>query len=143
VEGRAGKANCEKRLVSAILSYPGKYQIYKRVEYMYIEDQIKGFSNSVMDLKQSVEFLSKLPGNMNYSERTVLTEKYDELLTVKEIAKIIKSNPTYVYNLIRAGHLPYLKLGSIKIRRTTLEAFLQKYEGWDLTDPFCPKPINK
>jgi excisionase family DNA binding protein len=59
----------------------------------------------------------------------------DVLYTVAEVAKLIKTNPAYVYELIKADLLPTLKLGSYKIRRTTLLEFLEKYEGKDLTDP--------
>ena len=56
------------------------------------------------------------------------------LYTVKEVAKIIQSNTTYVYELIRKGYLPALKLGSYKIRADALEKFLTEYEGKDLTN---------
>lgn len=58
----------------------------------------------------------------------------DILYTVKEVSKLIKSNPDYIYQLINHGLLPALKLGSFKVRRVTLESFLEKYEGYDLTD---------
>ena len=56
------------------------------------------------------------------------------LFTVAEVATILKTNKTYVYSLINAGLLPALKLGSLKIRRTSLEEFLKSYDGMDLTD---------
>lgn len=59
----------------------------------------------------------------------------DILYTVPETAKLIKTNQAYVYSLIKSGVLPALKLGSLKIRRTTLEEFLERYENFDLTDP--------
>lgn len=58
----------------------------------------------------------------------------DELYTAKEVSKILKVNVHKVYDLIRAGMLPALKLGSIKIRKASLKEFLKKYEGMDLTD---------
>ena len=58
----------------------------------------------------------------------------DELYTVKEVSKVLKVNVHKVYDLIRAGLLPALKLGSIKIRRESLAEFLEKYDGMDLTD---------
>ncbi len=58
----------------------------------------------------------------------------DELYTVKEVAKIMKVNVHKVYELIRVGLLPALKLGSIKIRRESLAEFLRKYDGMDLMD---------
>ena len=56
------------------------------------------------------------------------------LYTVAETAKLLKTNPNYVYNLIRKGFLPALKLGSLKIREETLQDFLKLNEGKDLTD---------
>lgn len=66
----------------------------------------------------------------------------DVVYTVKETAKLIKTNPAYVYKLIKAGHLSVLKLGDMKIRRETLLAFLKEYEGYDLTDPFEVKKFD-
>ena len=60
----------------------------------------------------------------------------DVLYTVKETAKLLKTNPTYVYKLIKAGYLPVLKLGSVKIRRAALLKFLETFEGQDMTDPY-------
>lgn len=58
----------------------------------------------------------------------------DKLYTVKEVSKILKTNTDYVYALIKNGYLKCLKLGSYKIRKTTLENFLSKYDGYDLSD---------
>ncbi|MCT4686603.1 helix-turn-helix domain-containing protein [Vallitalea sp.] len=59
----------------------------------------------------------------------------DILYTVKEVSQLIHTNPAYVYELIKAGLIPVLKLGSYKVRRTSLIEFLEKYEGFDLTNP--------
>jgi excisionase family DNA binding protein len=66
----------------------------------------------------------------------------DILYTVSEASKLIKTNPAYVYKLINAGLIPVIKLGSTKIRRSTLLEFLEKYEGMDLTDPTEIKKID-
>lgn len=66
----------------------------------------------------------------------------DVLYTVSEVARLIKTNPAYVYELIKADLLPVLKLGSYKIRRTSLLDFLKKYEGYDLTNPNDVKKLN-
>lgn len=58
------------------------------------------------------------------------------LYTVKEVAAILKTNVNYVYQLQRAGLLRFMKLGSLKCRKSTLEEFLAKYDGCDITDPF-------
>ena len=60
----------------------------------------------------------------------------DVLYTVAEVAKLIKTNTNYVYELIKKGFLPALKLGSYKVRRAALLEFLEKYEGYDLTNPY-------
>lgn len=70
-------------------------------------------------------------------------ESQDVLYTVTEVAKLIKSNTNYVYDLIKAGLLPALKLGSMKITRLALLEFLDKYKGYDLTDPFNIKPLEQ
>ena len=58
------------------------------------------------------------------------------LYTVPEVAKILRCNPNRVYDLNKAGLLPFLKLGQLKCRRETLIAFLEKYEGYDVSDPY-------
>ena len=40
----------------------------------------------------------------------------------------------YIYELIRKGYLPAIKLGSLKVLKTTLERFLIQNEGKDLSD---------
>ena len=61
----------------------------------------------------------------------------DEMLyTVGEVAKILKTNVNYVYDLRKAGLLRFMKLGTLKCRRSTLEAFLEKNDGKDLTNPY-------
>lgn len=60
----------------------------------------------------------------------------DEVLyTVDEVAKLLKTNKDYVYKLHRAGLLKFLRIGRLKCRRQTLEDFLARYDGHDITDP--------
>ncbi|MDO5569797.1 MAG: helix-turn-helix domain-containing protein [bacterium] len=56
------------------------------------------------------------------------------VLSVKEVAKILHTSPNYVYELINNGYLPALKLGSVKILKTTLEKFLIENQGKDLSN---------
>ena len=67
----------------------------------------------------------------------------DVLYTVKEVSDLIKCSPGYVYELIHNGHIQALKLGRLKIRRATLIDFLEKFEGYDLTDPTEVKILNE
>ena len=62
----------------------------------------------------------------------------DEVLTVKEVSQILKVNVHKVYELIRVGLLPALKLGNLKVRKASLEKFLSDYDGYDLSDLSAP-----
>lgn len=64
------------------------------------------------------------------------------IYTVQEVAKILHSSPNYIYSLIDKGYLPAIKLGSIKILKSTLEKFLIENEGNDLSDINNVKKIN-
>lgn len=66
----------------------------------------------------------------------------EQLFTVKEVSKILKTNTNYVYELIRKGYLKCLKLGSYKVRESTLAEFVANYEGYDLTNADEPKKMN-
>ena len=59
----------------------------------------------------------------------------DMLYTVPEVAQILKTNVDYVYKLNKAGLLKFMKLGRLKCRKKSLEEFLEKYDGCDVTDP--------
>lgn len=56
-----------------------------------------------------------------------MVKPYEPLYTVKEAAKILKMNTDSVYSLVRERQLPGLKLGSLKIRGSDLERFIEKY----------------
>lgn len=58
------------------------------------------------------------------------------LYTVPEVATVLKTNVDYVYKLQKAGLIRFMKIGRLKCRKSTLEAFLEKYDGYDLSDPF-------
>ncbi|AYF54531.1 helix-turn-helix domain-containing protein [Clostridium botulinum C] len=58
----------------------------------------------------------------------------DYLYTVEEVASILKVNKNTVYDLIRNKFLIALKLGRLKVTRTTLLEFLKNFNGKDLSD---------
>ena len=60
----------------------------------------------------------------------------DVLYTVPEVAAILKTNVDQVYKMQKAGILRFMKIGRLKCRKSTLEAFLAKYDGYDISDPF-------
>ena len=64
------------------------------------------------------------------------------IYTVQEVAKMLHSSPNYIYTLIEKGYLPALKLGSLKILRSSLEKFLIENERNDLSNINDIKKLN-
>ena len=64
------------------------------------------------------------------------------LYTVPEVAQILKTNVDQVYKLQKAGLLRFMKIGRLKCRKSTLEQFLEKYDGCDISDPFNVQKIE-
>ena len=56
------------------------------------------------------------------------------IYSAHEVVKILHSSPNYVYKLIEKGYLPAIKLGSVKILKSTLIKFLIENEGNDLSN---------
>ena len=65
------------------------------------------------------------------------------LYTVPEVAQILKTNVDYVYKLQKAGVLKFMKIGRLKCRKSALEEFLAKYDGFDISDPFNVEQIQE
>lgn len=66
----------------------------------------------------------------------------EELLTVKQVSQVLKTNTAYVYRLRDAGLLKFMKLGTLKCRRSALDAFIRSMDGMDATDPLHIKPLD-
>ena len=64
------------------------------------------------------------------------------LYSVHDVAKMLHSSPNYIYKLIDKGYLPAIKLGSIKILKSTLIKFLIDNEGNDLSNINSIKKIE-
>lgn len=56
-----------------------------------------------------------------------MVEPYKPLYTVKEVSEVLGVNLNYVYDLIRKGKLPHLKMGAKKIKGSDLEKFIEMY----------------
>lgn len=56
-----------------------------------------------------------------------MVEPYKPLYTAKEAAKLLGVNVNSVYALFNSGELPYLLLGSKKVRGVDLEKFINTY----------------
>ena len=49
------------------------------------------------------------------------------LLTVSEVAKLLKVNKNFVYKLIKDGELEAVKIGSIKVKQEALNRYVEKH----------------
>lgn len=58
----------------------------------------------------------------------------DILYTVPEVSQLMKTNKAFVYSLIKQGLLPALKIRSLKVRKSSLMDFLEKFDGMDLSN---------
>ena len=56
----------------------------------------------------------------------------DRLLTVQEVAERLSTSEPQVRSLLKKGFLPYLVIGNMKVRESTLTKFLANCEGCDL-----------
>lgn len=68
------------------------------------------------------------------TQKTKISEHERIIYTVPEVAKLLHSSPNYIYALIEKGYLPAIKLGSLKVLKTSLENFLKDNEGQDLSN---------
>lgn len=50
------------------------------------------------------------------------------LLTVSEVASLLKVNRNFVYDAIKKGELKAVKVGSIKIKKADLEVYINERE---------------
>lgn len=64
------------------------------------------------------------------------------VFTVAEVAKILKVNKNYVYQLIEKGLLKALRLGSIKVPKECLVDFIRNNTGKDLYDLDNVQPLG-
>lgn len=56
-----------------------------------------------------------------------MVEPYKPIYTVKEAAKVLRTDTDRVYDFIRSGQLKAIKLGALKIRGKDLEAFINHF----------------
>ena len=54
-------------------------------------------------------------------------QEYKSIYSAKEVSQILQISINTVYHLMNTGKLPYLFLGSKKIRGSDLERFIEKY----------------
>ena len=63
-----------------------------------------------------------------------MVKEYEPIYTAKEVAKVLKVGINEVYTLMNKGELPYLILGSKKIRGTDLENYINMHPVVEVTE---------
>lgn len=98
------------------------------IEIKIQDDLIKEF---ILNIYKSLD-------NKNYKDEksnvSYLKTQSIELLTVKDVSKLFKTDEPTIRKLIDKGFIKSLKLGRLKIRKVELERFIQWAEGKDLSD---------
>ena len=56
-----------------------------------------------------------------------MVKPYEPLYTIPEVAAIMKTNTNFVYGEINKGRLPYILLGSKRVKGEDLEEYIRKY----------------
>lgn len=56
-----------------------------------------------------------------------MVQPYQPLYTIKEASQILKVSTAFVYSEVNAGRLSCVRLGSMKIRGSDLECYIEKY----------------
>ena len=59
----------------------------------------------------------------------------EKIYTIKEVSQLLKVNVNKVHSFRKSGLLKCLNLGSYRVRESTLQEFLEKYDGMDISDP--------
>lgn len=63
----------------------------------------------------------------------IIMDNTDELFSVPEIAKKMRTTNGFIYQLLDAGLLPSIRVGRYRrVRKFRFNEFLAKYEGQDL-----------
>lgn len=55
------------------------------------------------------------------------TSGYKKIYTIREVAAVLRINVNAVYDLMDQRRLPYIKLGSRKVKGIDLKKFIEEY----------------
>lgn len=75
-----------------------------------------------------------MPGRKYTGGIITMNNERKLLYTVKEVSNVLGVNVHLIYRLIKKGILPAIKLGGLKVKKESLEEFVNKYEGMDLSN---------
>ena len=99
------------------------------IEIKIHDNLIKEF---ILDIAKTLNNNNSL--NHEKSSISYIQNFNTELLTIKDVSKILKTNEPTIRNLINKGYIKALKLERLKIRNVEVERFLEWEEGKDFTD---------
>lgn len=54
--------------------------------------------------------------------------RMEQLFTIREVAKILKTNVNFVYDEIDKGNIPHVLIGPNKVRQGALEEYIRSRE---------------
>jgi len=50
----------------------------------------------------------------------------ENIYTISEVAKLLKTNKNYIYQIIKEGKLKTVKIGTLKVRESDLQKFINE-----------------
>lgn len=88
-----------------------------------ILERTEKIKNTIKDIEELME---------GKEDKFIPASMEDRLLTVQEVAERLSTSEPQVRSLLKKGFLPYLVIGNMKVRESTLTKFLADCEGCDL-----------
>ena len=93
-------------------------------------EELDGILERVEKIKNTIKDIDELTEGKE--DKFIPASLNDRLLTVADVAERLKTSENQVRNLLNKGFLPYLIIGTQKIRESTLVKFLADYDGYNL-----------
>jgi excisionase family DNA binding protein len=82
-------------------------------------EKAKALWLDVLTLEKALAMRAMMPGDTQHEA--------DKLLTVPEVAELLKVSEYRAYELVRQGHIAKIKMGkSVRVRRADLDAYVAK-----------------
>lgn len=93
-------------------------------------EELDGILERVERIKSTIKDIDEL--TQGREDKFIPASLNDRLLTVADVAERLKTSENQVRSLLNKGFLPYLVIGTQKIRESTLVKFLADYDGYNL-----------
>lgn len=93
-------------------------------------EELDGILERTEKIKKTIKDIEELMEGKE--DKFIPASMEDRLLTVQEVAERLSTSEPQVRSLLKKGFLPYLVIGNMKVRQSTLTKFLADCEGCDL-----------